>query len=229
MTVDAWEEPIGVYLAQIPSDSGPLMRERPYVTLAGVLKALQIPVERQGQAEQRRVVSIIKRMGWLRRAVRSENGSKEYRYMKPSRDTFTPIETAVARLGSVSGSPRQTRAAARKAPAKPEQPDLFVAQRWAASLFGSPRYQEQRRQTKRAPLSDDQVRALLAALTEAGGQMTKMAMARRMNLAPFRLTGQLLTLRKLLNVDGYPVLSIEDVSDTVSLNRALLETQFELG
>lgn len=229
MTADVWDEPIGAYLAATAPDAGPLMRERAYVTLAGVLKALQIPVERQGQSERRRVVSILKRLGWLRRAVRTADGLREWRYMAPSRDTFTPIKTAVARLGSVSGSPRQTRAAARKAPAKPEQPDLFVAQRWAASLFGSPRYQEQRQQTERAPLSDDQVRALLAALTEAGGQMTKMAMAQRMNLAPFRLTGQLLTLRKLLNVDGYPVLSIEDVSDTVSLNRALLETQFELG
>jgi putative DNA primase/helicase len=82
MQVDVWEEPISAYLAQVAAGVGPVMRERPYVTLPDVLKALQIPVERQGLAESRRAVAVLKRLGWLRRQVRNGNGVREWRYMK---------------------------------------------------------------------------------------------------------------------------------------------------
>jgi hypothetical protein len=36
-------------------------------------------------------------------------------------------------------------------------------------------------------------------------------------------------MRRILNVDGYPVLSVDDTSGSVVLNRQLLEVQFEIS
>jgi predicted P-loop ATPase/5S rRNA maturation endonuclease (ribonuclease M5) len=72
MAADSWEEPISVYLADTARDAGPLMRDRPYVTLPDVFKrALQLTVEKQG------------RLKWERRRVRNEDGSLEWRYLAP--------------------------------------------------------------------------------------------------------------------------------------------------
>ena len=68
----------------------------------------------------------------------------------------------------------------------------------------------------------------LLALDERGGKMTRTAFARAVGIPPLRLAGLLAALRRLLNVDGYPVLSVDEASDTVELNRPLLEKQFEL-
>ena len=38
----------------------------------------------------------------------------------------------------------------------------------------------------------------------------------------------LAALRRLLNVEGYPILPVDDAADTVELNRPLLEKQFDL-
>ena len=45
----------------------------------------------------------------------------------------------------------------------------------------------------------------------------------------FRLGGIVSALRRILNVDGYDVLSVDDASDTVQLNRDLLDTQFGIA
>jgi hypothetical protein len=43
-----------------------------------------------------------------------------------------------------------------------------------------------------------------------------------------RMAGLIAALRRLLNVEGYPVLTLHEDSDTVTLNRALLDRQFQL-
>lgn len=87
MQVDVWEEPIAKFLEGVIRRNGPLMRERAYTVIADVLAALQIPVERQGMAEARRVVAVLKRLGWLRRQVRNTNGIREWRYMAPEEES----------------------------------------------------------------------------------------------------------------------------------------------
>jgi hypothetical protein len=44
----------------------------------------------------------------------------------------------------------------------------------------------------------------------------------------FRLRSILAGVQRLLNVDGYQVLAVDDISGTVALNRQLLNTQFQL-
>ena len=44
----------------------------------------------------------------------------------------------------------------------------------------------------------------------------------------FRLRGILAGVQRLLNVDGYQVIAVDDISGTVALNHQLLNTQFQL-
>lgn len=125
--------------------------------------------------------------------------------------------------------PRRSRAASAKEGSS--QPDLFseVPSLWVDRLLQSPRFKDQRDRSERAQLQDVQVRKLLEALSGSGGQSTLDALERRVGVPAFRLKSVLVALRKLLNVDGYSVLTIDEVSRTASLNRELLDKQFELG
>jgi hypothetical protein len=110
-----------------------------------------------------------------------------------------------------------------------EQLELPVAEdAWIARLLASAAYADQKSLHGRLQGADEYVRALLAALESFGGQATKTALARKMDLPAFRLAALLPAVRRLLNVDGYAVLAVDDASDTVTLNRGLLEAQFDL-
>lgn len=98
---------------------------------------------------------------------------------------------------------------------------------WLPALLSSPVYQAQRAQTARLGLDDERVAALLGALVERGGRMTRAALAQRLGVAPVRIAGMLAALRRLLNVDGIAVIDVDE-AETVILNVALLRVQFEL-
>ena len=76
--------------------------------------------------------------------------------------------------------------------------------------------------------ADDRLRALLAAVDERGGKLTRTALAARLNLPLVRLGSFLAASRRVLNVEGYAVLRLDEASDTVELHRELLVAQFEL-
>ena len=99
---------------------------------------------------------------------------------------------------------------------------------WIGRLVASTAFADQKALHGRLQASDEHVRALLSALEALGGQATKNALSRKMELPLFRLSGLLPAVRRLLNVDGYAVLAIDDASETVTLNRDLLEAQFGL-
>jgi hypothetical protein len=69
---------------------------------------------------------------------------------------------------------------------------------------------------------------LLKAIDARNGKITMAALARALQLAPLRMPGFLSTCQRLLNVDGYDVLSRDDASETVQLDKALLLKQFDL-
>ena len=71
-------------------------------------------------------------------------------------------------------------------------------------------------------------RGVLVALERRGGKLTRSALAKQIGVPTLRIGGIVSALRRLLNIEGYPVLSMDDSSDTVELNRDLLLTQFEL-
>lgn len=97
---------------------------------------------------------------------------------------------------------------------------------WIDRLLASPAYEEQKGTHGRFQGADEQVRAFLTSLAGLGGQATKLALSRKMEIPVFRLMSLLSAVRRLLNVDGYPVIAFDETSGTISLNRDLLEKQF---
>lgn len=100
---------------------------------------------------------------------------------------------------------------------------------WIDRLFAAERFTSQRRRAARTALSDDRIRAILTALDARGGRLTRTALGTALGVPAFRLDGILSALRRLLNVDGYAVLAVDDASETVTLDRDLLLVQFDLG
>ncbi len=99
---------------------------------------------------------------------------------------------------------------------------------WISELLGSDTLAAQRRQATRTPLADERIAAVLGALAVRGGKLLRPALAQACGLAPARLAGTLAALQLLLNLEGYPILSVDEISDTVELNLPLLREQFAL-
>ncbi len=132
---------------------------------------------------------------------------------------------------------RQTPEPVRRAPRPGETGDLFArvdveaprpAETWIDRLFETELFAAQRKQAARSALPEARIRAVLAALDARGGKLTGPALAERLGVPLFRLGGIVSALRRILNVEGYDVLSVDDASETIALNRELLDTQFGL-
>ena len=126
----------------------------------------------------------------------------------------------------------------RRRPRRNETGDLFAQAgldarppeaAWIDRLFETDLFAAQRRQAARTALSDERIRTILAALDRRGGRLAGAALARRLGVPLFRLEGIVSALRRILNADGYDVLSVDEASETVVLNRALLDAQFGLA
>lgn len=95
-------------------------------------------------------------------------------------------------------------------------------------LVASKVYAEQKKLAGRSALPDERVEALIGVLEQHGGKMTRMAFAKAVGLTSMRLPGYLATLRRVLNVDGYSILSTNEEDQTITLDLRMMETQFEL-
>lgn len=100
---------------------------------------------------------------------------------------------------------------------------------WLDRLFGSPVLAEQKKLGGRTVPRDEIIRMMLNALNEHGGKLTAAALAHKMQLPPFRLHGLLAAIQRVLNVEGYPILTKDEASDTIELNRNLLCNQFDVN
>ena len=99
---------------------------------------------------------------------------------------------------------------------------------WLDRLFGSPVLGEQKKLGGRTLPQDDVIRELLIALNDQGGKLTSAALAHKMKLPAFRLPGLLAAIQRVLNVEGYSILTKDEASDTIELNCNLLCRQFDL-
>ncbi len=99
---------------------------------------------------------------------------------------------------------------------------------WISALLNSSIYASQKQLAARVALPDDKMRLLLASLSERGGKLTRAALAQRLGLPEVRLGGLLSAVRRMLNVDQAPVLTVDDMAGTVELNRTLLLQQFRV-
>lgn len=100
---------------------------------------------------------------------------------------------------------------------------------WVPALLDNELYKAQRKLIGRAALSDTQVESFLTALTNRGGVMTTAALGRALELAPFRLTGLVALLGRVLNIDGFRVVGRSESADEITLDDALLRRQFGLA
>ncbi|MBL3600214.1 MAG: BREX-2 system phosphatase PglZ, partial [gamma proteobacterium endosymbiont of Lamellibrachia anaximandri] len=103
-----------------------------------------------------------------------------------------------------------------------------VDDNWIERLFISPVYAQMKTRVGRVIIGEDQLESLLMLLVERGGQQMIGALIQTLEIPAIRINGFLAGAQKLLNVDGYPVLSIDRTTKTVSLNIESLKTQFEL-
>jgi hypothetical protein len=110
-----------------------------------------------------------------------------------------------------------------------EQRAHAAALDWIEHLLASPVFQRQTAMAGRTALSADLLRAILGALHDRGDRILKPALAQRIGQPDFRIPGLIAGLRRVMNVDGYPVITFEEASGTLSLNRQLLKTQFEIS
>ena len=99
---------------------------------------------------------------------------------------------------------------------------------WIDCLIDSPVFARQVAVAGRSAPATDRIRRFLLALDERGGTMLRQALAQKLGEPELRIPGLIAALRRILNVDGYPVLSADDTSGSVILNRQLLEVQFEM-
>ncbi len=129
-------------------------------------------------------------------------------------------------------APAPTKKAKKAALPDPQTLPLFAASAdnsgWIERLLATPVYAEQSKKAGRTPPAAETVKRLLQALDERGGVLLKNALAQRTGEPEFRLNGLLAVLRRILNLDGYPILVVDDASGTVRLDRELLRTQFEV-
>jgi hypothetical protein len=99
---------------------------------------------------------------------------------------------------------------------------------WIGHLLGSAVLQTQRRLAGRVAPNDRVVEACLNALEAHHGHMTRHGLSQALGQPDFRMRGLLAGLQRLLNVDGYQVVAVDETSGTIELNRQLLNKQFQL-
>ncbi|MEU3458035.1 hypothetical protein ABZ671_31255 [Micromonospora sp. NPDC006766] len=68
----------------------------------------------------------------------------------------------------------------------------------------------------------------MAALLDGGDRAAPDTLAARAGVPAYRIHGTMTALRRLLQVEGYPVITMDPDGRTIHLNRALLIEQFEL-
>jgi hypothetical protein len=106
-------------------------------------------------------------------------------------------------------------------------PAAVEAEGWIGDLLKSPVLAEQREAAGRQALDDESLAMFLAVLDRADGVAPPAVLADALGLTASRLRTKLEALRRMLNVDGYPVVTIE-ADGTARLNRDLLATQFQV-
>jgi hypothetical protein len=117
-----------------------------------------------------------------------------------------------------------------KKPVKPSLPlfaDAPKAADWVTTLLASEVFKQQM-EIFGGRLKREQVEQSLAVLAERNGVQMKGAFGQRLGMVPVRVDGLLASLQRILNVDGYAVLTV-DSSQTIRLNLTLLREQFALG
>ena len=99
---------------------------------------------------------------------------------------------------------------------------------WIDRLFSSPAYKVQKEFVKRHAPEDEVVQRCLVALETQGGIMTPAAFSNAAQIRTGGLDGLIAKMQRVLNVDGYEILTFSRTENRVELNIAKLLRQFDL-
>jgi hypothetical protein len=100
--------------------------------------------------------------------------------------------------------------------------------KWIFELLDSASYQAQKKLTGRLAPEEALLTDVLARLDRHGYQMSLTALAKSLNLSSTQLQQVIQSLQRILNIDGYAVLTLDKAHSTVALNQKLLIQQFGL-
>lgn len=113
-------------------------------------------------------------------------------------------------------------------PTKEEKKGTKAGADWIAALFKSQAYKDQKTMIRRHPVEDEVLQMCLSALDSSGGIMTPAAFAKAADVPMARLDGLVVKMQRVLNVDGYEILTLDRTENRVELNVAKLKRQFDL-
>ncbi|MFM7165475.1 MAG: hypothetical protein ACKO3T_09530 [Planctomycetaceae bacterium] len=99
---------------------------------------------------------------------------------------------------------------------------------WIEQLMASPRFEEQQKNAGRIRLNREEFARILQAINDRGGRTTVAALSHQLNISLHRLDGRLAIFQRVLNMDGSVIFRRDHASDTVEIDRNLLQRQFEL-
>jgi hypothetical protein len=99
---------------------------------------------------------------------------------------------------------------------------------WVDQLLNSPIFAAQRRMAGRRAPNDQMVAVFLRLLDQHHDRISRHILIQSVGQPEIRLRGILVGFQRLLNVEGYQVVAIEETTGTIELNRQLLAKQFEL-
>ena len=99
---------------------------------------------------------------------------------------------------------------------------------WISDLFASDVYIKLRDRAGRTAVTDKDLSALLRLLQKHQWQVMEATLCRELVIPKLRMRGFLSNAQRLLNVDGYSILSADRESQTIRLNVSDLKKQFEL-
>ena len=110
---------------------------------------------------------------------------------------------------------------------KPKQQQTLFAEDWISSLMASDLFRQQM-DLPGNRIQPERMAAVLRALDAAGNRLLRAAFASRMSLPLVRVNTTVAAVQRVLNYDGYGILTIDEAADMVVLDRSLLERQFNL-
>jgi hypothetical protein len=98
---------------------------------------------------------------------------------------------------------------------------------WISSLLACELFRQQM-DVPGNRIQPDRLAAVLRALDASGNRLLRAAFASRMSLPLVRVNTTVAAMQRVLNYDGYGILTIDESADMVVLDRPLLERQFNL-
>jgi PglZ domain len=156
-------------------------------------------------------------------------------YPKPDWWASAPRATAMVEALSMPVLSKLRETLFDDVPEEPEEPVNSVdvvkpvpAKDWIKRLLASQAYKDQKGMIRRHAPEDSLIRSSLEALDANGGIMTPGAFAKAADLPPARLDPLIAQMKRLLNVDGYEILTMNRNENKVELNVAKLKRQFDL-